>query len=160
MLRHGHSSGAKQAAEKGLFWVKSGKKHTAGAEARIDSAVLTARLQSCRQFSRKMLGFSPCVSLISIVCNSAAAKAGILFGFSRHDSSRALTLQTFPTSNFASSSYRPNEFFRSLLSPGRTLSGIPGLKIETPLRLSSGEPGIPAREKRFAVAGGLVILSQ
>jgi hypothetical protein len=67
VLRHGHSSGAKQAAEKGLFWVKSGKKHTAGAEARIDSAVLTARLQSCRQFSRKMLGFSPCVSLISIV---------------------------------------------------------------------------------------------
>ena len=63
-----------------------------------------ARLQSCRQFSRKMLGFSPCVSLISIVCNSAAAKAGILFGFLRHDSSRALTLQTFPTSNFASSS--------------------------------------------------------
>ena len=34
-----------------------------------------ARLQSCRQFSRKMLGFSPCVSLFSIVCNSAAAKA-------------------------------------------------------------------------------------
>jgi dTDP-4-dehydrorhamnose 3,5-epimerase len=63
-----------------------------------------ARLQSCRQFSRKMLGFSPCVSLFSIVCNSAAAKAGILFGFLRHDSSRALTLQTFPTSNFASSS--------------------------------------------------------
>jgi hypothetical protein len=43
--------------------------------------------------------------LFSIVCNSAAAKAGILFGFLRHDSSRALTLQTFPTSNFASSSH-------------------------------------------------------
>ena len=29
---------ALQAAEKGLFWVKSGKKHTSGAKARIDSA--------------------------------------------------------------------------------------------------------------------------
>jgi hypothetical protein len=45
-------SGAKQAAGKGLLWVKSGKKHTSGAKARINFIALTARLKSCPDASR------------------------------------------------------------------------------------------------------------
>jgi hypothetical protein len=36
-----------------------------------------ARLQSCRKFSKKAVGFSPCISLLSVDYNLAAAEAGI-----------------------------------------------------------------------------------
>jgi hypothetical protein len=38
---------AKRAAEKGLIPGEKGKKHPAGAKARVDLIVLTARLKSC-----------------------------------------------------------------------------------------------------------------
>jgi hypothetical protein len=41
------SSGAEQAAEKGLFSREKPEKHPSGAEARVDFAVLTAQLKPC-----------------------------------------------------------------------------------------------------------------
>jgi hypothetical protein len=38
---------ALQAAEKGLIWVKSGKKHASGAKARVLLVAFAARLKSC-----------------------------------------------------------------------------------------------------------------
>jgi hypothetical protein len=65
------SSGAKQAAEKGLLAGELPKKHAAGAKAHVDFAALAARLKSCpvTKHSQTLLGVS----------FSAACKARLLF---------------------------------------------------------------------------------
>jgi hypothetical protein len=68
------SSGAKQAAEKGLIADERPEEHTAGAEANVDSMTVTARLKSCPDTRLRLTilicpdGASGCAAALFLFC--------------------------------------------------------------------------------------------
>jgi hypothetical protein len=69
-----------EAAEKGLFWVKSGKKHTSGAKARADSVALVPGINpwpTARTSFSAACKADPALGLLSARLKPCPFKAGV-----------------------------------------------------------------------------------